>query len=194
MASIGMAINRLVNQRMYVTSKMVETAEYVSLMLIAALVPLLLQHPQLAVGSAVNFVLIMAAVNVKGWSKLVSLILLPSIAALAGTVLFGPFKVFLVYMLPFIWVGNAVIVFVFKYLYVEKKINFAVVLPIAAVAKAGAILAAAMMLIKLTVIPSAAATVFANAMGMVQLQTALIGGVLALGANLLYKVAFKKGA
>lgn len=187
---MAIALNSLVNQRRYATSKLVETVEYVGLAVIAVLVPLLLQQPQLAVGAAVNFVLIMAAVNVKGWSKLISLIVLPSVAALAGTVLFGPFKIFLVYMLPFIWVGNAVLVFVFKYLFVGRKINFAVVLPIAAIVKTGAIFAAAMLLIKASAISSAAAPVFANAMGMVQLETALMGGIAALGANLIYKKIF----
>ncbi len=187
MSYISGVLNQLAGRRMYQTSKAVETAEYVILALIAVLVPLLLQHPQLLVGSAVNFVLIMAAINVKGWSKLISLIVLPSAAALLGTVLFGPFKVFLLYMLPFIWLGNAALIFTFKALYAEKKAGFAVTLPAAALLKAGVIFAFAMLLIKLTIIPPAAAAIFASGMGIVQLQTALLGGAAAFGADYLYK-------
>lgn len=187
MSNIASAFNRLVSRRMYDTSRTIEIVEYLSLALIGIFIPFLLQHPQLLVGSVVNFVLIMAAINVKGWGKIISLIVLPSISALLGTYLFGPFKVFLLYMIPFIWIGNAVLVFVFKWLFVQKRFNYAITLPIAAVLKAGFLYCMALVLIEVSVIPAAAAPVFAQGMGIVQLGTALIGGLMAFAAGQIYK-------
>lgn len=190
MSNIGTAVNSLVNRRMYDTSKAIEVFEYLFLALLGISIPLLLKHPQLLVGSAVNFVLIMTAINIKGWGKITSLIVFPSLSALIGTYLFGPFQVFLLYMIPFIWIGNAIIVFMFKYLYVSRKINYIITLPIAAILKGGFIYVMAVMLTKFAVIPASAALVFATGMGIVQLQTALLGGFAALVVSIVYKVSF----
>lgn len=191
-SNIGATAKSLVNRRKYEKTKAWEVFEYLFLALLGISMPLVFQHPQLLVGSAVNFVLIMAAINVKGWGKVSSLIVLPSVSAALGTYLFGPFQVFLLYMLPFIWIGNATIIFLFKYLYVERKMKFLATLPIAAVLKAGFLFAIALVLIKLSVIPAPAASVFATGMGLVQLVTALLGGCAAFAVNLAYKAGFAR--
>jgi hypothetical protein len=180
-------LNQFVNRRMYDTSKAVEYAEFGALTAIAVLVPLLLGQPQLLVGSAVNFMLIMAAINVRGWKKILPLIVLPSVAAVAGGFLFGPFTIFLVYMVPFIWVGNAILVFVFKYLYVTKGKNYAITLLIAAGLKAGFLFATALLLINLSILP----LIFAMAMGVMQIVTAIVGGFLVFPVNLAYHKYFQ---
>ena len=179
-------VNELVNKRMYVTPEVLEYVEYAGLALIALLVPLLFRHPQLLVGSVVNFMLIMAAVNVRGWKKIVSLILLPSVAAVAGGYLFGPFTIFLIYMMPFIWVSNAILVFVFKSLYVSKRKNYLLTLPLAAGLKASFLFGIALLLFNLSVLPQ----MFLIAMGLVQLATALIGGLMAFSVSIVYRKYF----
>jgi len=183
MTSISATLNRLVSQKAYDTSRTMEAAEFLILSITAISIPLLLRHPQLLVGSTVNFVLIMAAINLTGWRKIVPLIVLPSISALAGGYLFGPFTIFLVYLIPFIWMGNSIFVFAFKSLYVAKRTNYLIVLLIGSVLKAGFLLGMALLLIKFSVIPP----VFARAMGMTQLITAMLGGFAVFPANFLYQ-------
>ncbi|CAA7602372.1 Hypothetical protein DEACI_3046 [Acididesulfobacillus acetoxydans] len=194
MSGVGRQADTLVNKRMYDTTKAAEVFQYLFLALLGVSIPLLLQHPQLLVGSVVNFVLIMTAVTMKGWGEVASLVILPSLAALLGTYLFGPFQFVLLYMIPFIWIGNAILVFAFKYLYVGKRVYFLATLLAAALLKAGFLFTMAMVLIKLAVIPAAAAPVFAVGMGLVQLETALLGGCLGAMVSGAYKFLSKKQA
>ena len=171
---------------MYETSEETELVEFVGLVSIAVLVPLLFRQPQLLVGSIVNFMLVMAAINIRGWKKIIPLIVLPSVSAAVGGYLFGPFTIFLVYLIPVIWIGNAILVFVFKYLYVTKRWNYAITLPVAAALKAGFLFVTASLLIYLSVIPP----IFAMAMGIMQIVTAMIAGGLAFPVNLAYRRYF----
>lgn len=77
-------------------------------------IPFILPHPQLVTGVAVNAFLVAAALSMKGRNVL-PVILLPSIGALANGLLFGPFTIFLVYMIPFIWIGNFMLVYGIKH-------------------------------------------------------------------------------
>lgn len=167
--------------------------EFFGLAFIAVFIPLVFKHPQIVVGSVVNFALIFAAINVRGVHKMLPLIVLPSISALAYGVLFGPFTIFLIYMLPFIWIGNTTLVILFKYLYVSKRINYGITLIVVALIKAGFLFGCALLLVELAVVPE----VFASAMGLIQLETAVIGGLFALTVNLTYKhymSSFKKNS
>ena len=188
MTSISVPLNNLVNRKVYETSKVMDIIEFSILSAVAVLIPLLLRHPQLLVGSAVNFVLIMAGINVKGWKKIIPLVVLPGVSALAGGYLFGPFTVFLMYLVPFIWIGNSILVLIFKWLYAVKRANYFVVLPIAAILKAGFLFGMAFLLVESSVVPS----VFLKAMGMTQFLTALIGGLAVFPVNLLYRRYFPK--
>jgi len=179
-------LNQFLNRRMYDTSKAVEYAEFGALTAIAVLIPLLFRHPQLLVGSAVNFMLVMTAINIRGWKRIAPLILFPSISAAVGGYLLGQFTVLLVYLIPFIWMGNAILVFVFKYLYVAKGKNYAITLLVAAALKAGFLFAIASLLIYLSVIPPS----FATAMGVMQIITAIIGGAIVFPINIAYRRYF----
>lgn len=188
MTSISVPLNNLVNRKVYETSKVVDIIEFSILSAVAVLIPLLLRHPQLLVGSVVNFVLIIAGINVKGWKKIIPLVVLPSVSALAGGYLFGPFTVFLMYFVPFIWIGNSILVLIFKWLYAVKRANYFVVLLIAAILKAGFLFGMAFLLVESSVVPS----VFLKAMGMTQFLTALIGGSAVFPVNFLYRRYFPK--
>lgn len=192
MGQDGTITERLMDRQLYNRSRSVETLEYIIFVLLGIAIPLLLKQPQLLVGSTVNFVLIMTAIHVRGWSKVVSLIVLPSVSALLGSYLFGPFQIFLVYMLPFIWGGNALIVFLYKYLYVHKRMYFLLTLPVAALVKSAFIFCFALLWIKLSVIPPIAAPVYEVAMGHFQLITAVLGGCAAFLVNLVYQFVLTK--
>lgn len=186
MIYVNAALNRLVSMRLYDTSRTVEVAEFIGLAALAVLVPLLLSGNQLLAGSAVNFMLIMAAINVRGWKKIIPLVALPSISAAAFGFLFGGLTGFLFYLVPFICAGNLLILFMFKFLYVAKRNNYFAVLASAAVLKSGFLFIAALILVEFSVIPSA----FLIAMGVTQLATAMIGGMLAFPVNAAYRRYF----
>ena len=182
----GYQISELVNIRAFKTTEAVEFWEFVALALLAVLVPFLLRAPQILVGSIVNFMLVLSAVNVRGWKKITPLIVLPSLSALGGGYLFGPFTIFLAYMVPFIWAGNTILVFVFKYLYVKWKKNYWLTLGSAALLKATFLLSIALIFVQFSVLPP----IFEFAMGAVQLATALIGGALAFPVTMAYRRYF----
>jgi len=169
-------LSRLAGERIHKVSPRVEWMEYMLLCATVLIVPLIFRHPQILVGSAVNFVLIMAAINVSSWRKLIPLIILPGISATAGGCLFGCFTFFLLYMLPFIWLGNGVLVFLFKWCLVVNKRNFFVSLIFSSLAKAICLFIAASILVIFNVVPS----FFLYAMGPIQIATSLLGGLCVL--------------
>lgn len=165
-------INKLVNERRFNTSNLFEYAEFAILCVIAAGIPLILRHPQLLVGIMVNFALIIAAVNVRGWNKVLPLIVLPSIAATVGGFLFGSFTIYLMYLIPVIWVGNSTLVFVMKYLYGVRQLSYLMVVPIASVLKMMILYSVTFILVFIGVLPN----MFLTVMGLMQMTTALVGG------------------
>ena len=65
---------------------------------------------------------ITSSLNLKGW-KLVPVILAPALGALSRGLLFGPMTIYLIYLLPFIWIGNTILVFTFKQLKLNNKLK-----------------------------------------------------------------------
>lgn len=135
------------------------------------LIPFLLGHPQLLVGSVINMILTLVALNLS-WKKALPIILLPSLAVALRGAVFGPFTVFLLYLTPFIWLGNSLFVGAIK----KFKRNNVVAVVLSSLLKAGFLYLSAFLLFKLGVIPK----IFLTAMGVFQLYTALIGGSSAL--------------
>lgn len=143
------------------------------------LVPFSLGHPQQLVGTVVNAVLVLSAIEL-GLRKTVPLLFAPSLGVLARGVIFGPFTPFLVIMLPFIWMGNAILVLIVSKLYKEGKKNYWITLGSAALAKSGFLFSTAFVLVSFSILPA----LFLATMGIDQLATALAGGAVAFG---LYK-------
>jgi hypothetical protein len=158
------------------SAKLTKTRELIEFLVLSAaalLVPFLLGHPQFLVGTLVNATLILAVLNLKNY-KVLPILLLPSIGVLTKGLIFGPFTVLLVYMIPFIWIGNLILAYSVKGMK-SKWLG----LVIGAVLKMAFLYSVATVLIKLGVLPKP----FALSMGMIQLYTALAGGVLALTIN-----------
>jgi len=145
---------------------------------IVFLVPFFMGHPQLLVGSVVNAALFLAAFNMK-FRETLPVILLPSIAVLTKGLIFGPYTIFLIIMMPFIWLGNSIIVYLFKYLHMEKNVNSIYSGIIASVSKVAFLFLSALVLYKASLIP----IIFLTTMGLFQLYTALIGLTAALAIN-----------
>jgi hypothetical protein len=166
----------------YLISNYHELIETVLYSAIAFLVPFLLGHSQIVTGVIVNMALVLAALNLRN-EKLLPVIFLPSIGAFARGMIFGPFTMYLAYMIPFIWVGNFLLVYMVKRLSVSGRLNSFISLGAASILKSAFIFAGAFALFSLAVIPQALLV----PMGIMQLVTAALGGSLAIGAHELKK-------
>jgi len=142
------------------------------------IIPLLLQNPQFLVGSFVNMLLVASAFKLD-FKNILPVIILPSIGVVLGGALFGNFTPALLLMVPFIWIGNSILVLSIKYLKIAKKMNFALALLGGSCAKAGFLFACAFLLNSIGAVPA----MFLSAMGIIQLVTAIIGGSAAFGVN-----------
>ncbi len=144
---------------------------------LAFLIPFALGGPQLIVGSLVNAALVYAALNVSA-GRALPVVFMPSIAALGRGVLFGALTPFLVIMIPFIWAGNALLVYSIKMMS-SRNVPLWISLPCAAAIKAGWLFAFASLFVQLDLLPVA----MLSGMGLIQLSTALIGAAIAAGAT-----------
>jgi hypothetical protein len=140
---------------------------------IAFTVPLLVAGPQWLTGTLVNYFLFMYALAFPK-KNFVAIAVLPSIAALGHGVLFGPFTPFLIYFLPFIWIGNIVLIKVF--LALNKKMNIPFAVFLSSFVKVLVLFLAASIYFQLNIVPR----MFLSSMGIIQLYTALAGGIVAL--------------
>src|SRR3989344_8136799 len=147
----------------YQYKNVVENIEMSVYTLVSFLLPVFIGHPQIIVGIAVNAILIMAALNLKGY-KVLPVIIAPALGALMRGILFGPFTIYLVYLIPFIWIGNAILVFSFRWLKVRMNKNYFLTLIVGAVTKSGFLFLIAFLLFRLEIIPA----IFLTSMGDLQ--------------------------
>jgi hypothetical protein len=159
----------------YSLSRAQEHAEMLVYATISFSLPFLLGHEQLFVGSVVNCALVLGALNLSG-ARLLPVIVLPSIGAYLAGLIFGAASSALLCMIPFIWLGNAVLVLAIKYFVLDKRTNRVAALGIGAFAKAAFLFLSAAALLSFGMVPAA----FLTAMGIFQLATALAGGAAAL--------------
>jgi len=155
-----------------------ENIEMILYIVVCFLVPFMMGHPQLFVGVVVNCALVLAALNLKTY-KMLPIILVPSIAVLLRGAVFGPFTMFLIYMIPVIWIGNTILVVAMKELSIKRKWNKFLSLGVGSAVKAGFIFIGALIMLGFGLIPAA----LLGAMGILQLTTALIGGGVAIGIH-----------
>jgi len=145
---------------------------FASVSILAFFTPFFLGHPQWLVGMAVNACLFLAATYLPR-KYFIPLSILPSLGVLARGLVFGPLTMFLVYFLPFIWLGNLILILAFKGLFLRTGYIASAI--VSAVAKFIFIFLIANIYFKLSVVPA----VFLQAMGLNQLATALAGGFVA---------------
>lgn len=136
------------------------------------LIPFAFGYPQIVIGAVVNALLIKSALSLPS-HKTLPIIVTPTLGVLARGVLFGPFTMFLVFMIPFIWIGNYMLIYAFK-AKLRHKHNYGLTLLFGSAAKAGLLYAVAFTLYSARIIPE----VFLQAMGVMQFTTAVLGGVL----------------
>lgn len=137
----------------------------------AFFVPFLLSS-QILAGFMVNISLIGGSLYLKG-RNLIPVIILPSIGVLARGMIFGPITFYLIYMLPFIWLGNASLIFSMKLFHLKMRKSYFVSALTGSFLKFSLLFLAAFALYSLKVIP----VEFLAIMGIMQLLTAVSAGV-----------------
>jgi len=136
-------------------------------------IPFILGGPQILVGVLVNASLFFGSLFLSG-KKLLPLCLFPALGVISRGVIFGPLTFFTLYFLPFIWMGNLLLVFTFRKLILKKGYLFSVIL--SSFLKALFLFLVAFLYFNLNLVPET----FLSLMGVNQLLTALGGGLLSL--------------
>lgn len=180
----------VLNKTMYDFSKGVEIMQAIILGLIALLVPTFLakliasvfgatsvitQNSQLIVGSVVNTALILAAINLKGWKKIVGIVTMPSVSTILSGYVFKSASVFMAYMIPAIWIGNFVLIYAYKKIMVEKKKNYFLAGVVGVILKVLVIFAGFELLNVFGVFPQKLVGTLQTAMSTTQAITATVG-------------------
>ncbi|HLC93177.1 MAG TPA: hypothetical protein VJH23_05730 [archaeon] len=137
---------------------------------------------QLIVGTIVNALLALCALFLD-FKKSIPVILLPAIAALASGFVFGAFTPALLFLVPFIWAGNAVYVYALKSLKVVNGSNYILSLVCSSLLKAALIGVGTFILILAGLVPE----ILLIPMSLVQFATAVLGGAIAGSALYLRK-------
>ena len=136
-------------------------------------------NSQIIVGSIVNTVLVISAINLKGWQKTAFIVTMPSISAIFGGVVLKTSAVFAMYMIPGIWLGNFALIFAFKYLFVNKNLNYFLAGIVGILTKVAIIFGFFSLLKVFNVFPPKAITTLQTSMGLTQAITATIGVIIA---------------
>ena len=175
-------------------SKENETIQTVVIALLAFLIPTFLaklistifgadsviaDNSQIIVGSVVNTLLVVSALNLKGWSKTIFVVTMPSISTILSGYVFKSASVFMVYMIPAIWLGNFVLIYAFKYITLAKKKNYFLSAVIGIICKVAIIYAFFTILNAFNIFPAKLVTNLQKAMGLTQIITATIGCLIA---------------
>ena len=129
---------------------------------------------QIFVGTLVNTLLAVSALHLT-FKKALPIMLLPVVGALASGFIFGSFSMFLVYLAPFIWLGNASYVFLIKKLKVINNASYALSVFASSLVKASVIFSFTFALVSFSIVPE----IFLVPMGILQFGTALLGGLIA---------------
>lgn len=149
-------------------------------------------HSQIIVGSIVNTALIVTAINVKGWKKIVGIITLPSISTILGGYVFKTASVYMAYMIPAIWIGNFAIVYLYKELLLNKKINYFVTGIISIFIKVLVIFGGFSALNAFGIFPEKLVQNLQIAMGQTQAITAVIGMIISYTIYIANKKTIKE--
>lgn len=144
-------------------------------------IPFLINGPQLLTGTLVNCLLILGIKLVDKKNHLL-IAVLPSIGAVLNGLVFGKFTPFLAYFLPFIWLGN--FVFIKSIIYFKSNLSMPLSIFLSLILKTFILYFTAVIYFKLNLVPE----IFLTAMGVFQLVTGVIGGLVFLGINKILSV------
>lgn len=192
-------MTKILNQQLMDTKKMTDILVTLLIIIGAFAVPTFLakiiplgKYQQLIVGTIVNASLILTALYTKGTIKTIAIATLPSISTILGGLLFGGMTLYSQTMIPAIWLGNFAFIFLYKVLYVNKKITYPLSAVVAIVVKVAIIYLGFTLMINLMTVPEMVKTTLNTSMGVTQLITATCGSVLAFIIMLSTKISIRK--
>ena len=146
---------------------------------------IIVNNSQLIIGSIVNTVLVVSALNLKGWSKIIPIVTMPSISTIFSGYVFKSASVYMVYMIPAIWIGNFMLIVAFKYIMLSNKKNYFLASLVGVICKVAVIFGFFILLKAFNVFPEKLVSNLQNAMSIIQLITATIGCIIGYG---IYKI------
>lgn len=185
-------------------SKGIDIMQTILIFLIALLVPTFLggilskifgstsvisTNSQLIVGTIVNVALVTAAINLKGWAKILGVVTIPSISTILSGYVFGTASVYMVYMIPAIWLGNFALIYSYKFFMLGKNKHYFLAGIVGIIVKVAIIFASFNIINLFGVFPEKLVTTLSTAMGMTQLITATLGVIIAF---IIYKLENRK--
>ncbi len=192
------------NQTIYKFTEKIEIIQTITIGLIAFLVPTFLAqlikaifgtqsvittNSQIIVGSIVNTALVISAINLKGWKKIIGVITMPSISTIVSGYVFGTASTYMVYMIPAIWLGNFALIYAYKVILLEKNKNYFLAGILGVIAKVLVIFGCFALLRVFGIFPDKLINNLQTAMGMTQLITACIGTIIAFA---IYEIEKRK--
>ena len=175
-------------------SKGIDIMQTILIFLIALLVPTFLggilskifgstsvisTNSQLIIGTIVNAALVTAAINLKGWAKILGVVTMPSISTILSGYVFGTASVYMVYMIPAIWLGNFALIYSYKLLMLGKNKHYFLARIVGIVVKVAIIFALFNIINLFGIFPEKLVENLRNTMGMTQLITATLGVIVA---------------
>ena len=193
----------IINKRVKDFSKGIDIMQTILIFLIALLVPTFLggilskifgstsvisTNSQLIVGTIVNAALVVSAINLKGWAKILGVVTMPSISTILSGYVFGTASVYMVYMIPAIWIGNFALNYSYKFLMLGKNKHYFLAGIVGIIVKVAIIFALFNLINLFGVFPEKLVENLRNAMGMTQLITATLG---VIAAFVIYKLEKK---
>ena len=194
----------IINKRVGEFSKGIDIAQTIIIFLVSLLVPTFLgeilksvfatnsvvvTNSQIIIGSIVNTALIMAALNLKGWKSILGVVTMPSIATILGGYVFKTASVYMVYMIPAIWLGNFALVYSFKFIMLAKEKNYFLAGIVGIIVKVAVIFGCFNILKAFGVFPNKLVSTLQVAMSSTQAITATIGMLISF---VIYKVENRK--
>lgn len=183
----------VINQKVRDFSKQTDVIQTILIFLVAFLVPTFLgnlitnvfgktsviaSNSQLIVGSIVNVALIISALNLKGPLKILGVVTMPSISTMLSGYVFKTASTYMAYMIPAIWIGNFLLIYMYKLIVVSKKKNYILASIVGIALKVAVIFGGFSLLNAFGIFPPKLVTNLQVAMSTTQLITATIGAVI----------------
>lgn len=180
----------IINKRVNDFSKQIDIIQTVIIFLVSLLVPTFLgeilknifkansvvvQNSQIIIGSIVNTALIVSALNLKGWKKILGVVTMPSIATILSGYVFQTASTYMVFMIPAIWAGNFALIYSYKLIMLSKGKNYFLAGIVGIVAKVAIIFGVFNILKLCGIFPEKMISSLQVAMGTTQAITATIG-------------------
>jgi hypothetical protein len=146
-------------------------------------------NSQIIVGTVVNTILVISALNLKGWNKTIFVVTMPSISTIMSGYVFKTASIYMVWMIPAIWLGNFVLILSFKYIMIKRSSSYFIAAIIGIIGKVAIIFGIFMLLKAFNIFPVKMISNLQKAMSLIQLITATLGSLFAF---VIYKLENKK--